>query len=105
MAKSKKNQSFVLGTTGNDSNVKDVSGVTSARVQITASNWTAGSYQVMETYDGTNFVNVGSAVTGANASVAVSDAALAVKVHTTTAATAGGAAAVSGVSLLGDSGL
>lgn len=105
MAKKKRNVQFTLATAGNDSAAKDVSDLTSVKVQVTASNWTAGSYQVAESYDGVNFVNIGSAVTGANASVAVSDAAIAVRIHTTTAATAGGAAWLSGVSLQGDSGL
>jgi hypothetical protein len=105
MAKKKRNAVFTLVGAGLDSAAKDVSDMISVKVQITATSWTAGSYQVQETYDGTNFVNVGSAVTGANASVSVSDAALAVRVHTTTVATTGPAAALSGVTLQGDSGL
>lgn len=99
MAKKKRNANFALGTTGNDSAALNVADLLSVQIQVTASNWTAGSYQPMVSYDGSNFVNLGSAITGANGSVSVPDAAVAVKIHTTTAATAGGAAAVSGVTM------
>jgi hypothetical protein len=77
-----------------------VGDMVSCVIQVTATDWTAGSYQAAVSYDGTNFVNLGSAVTGANGSVAVPDAALAVRLHTTTNATAGAAAAVSGLAVV-----
>lgn len=84
-----------------DSAAVDVSDLVSAQLQVSASDWTAGSYQPKVSYDGVNFVALGSAITGANGSVAVPDAAVAVLVHTTTNATAGAAASVAGLKLAG----
>lgn len=96
----KKNLAISLAGAGLNSAAVWVGDMVSAQLQVSASDWTAGSYQPQVSYDGTNFVNLGSAITGSNTAVAVPDAALAVRVHTTTVATAGPASSVAGLAIL-----
>lgn len=73
---------------------KGIADIVSAVVQITGIG--TGTYQVKVSFDGTTFVNQGAALT-ADGSLAIPDAALAVRIQCTAYTSGTPAAAVAGV--------